>query len=112
MIARLVRKDFDTEQVAFQRGQMAFQRGLETNRVAPSSYLKSLLPPEIAPTTASSLDNSSPENRQKKQKYDSDILPPRLYANAIVYVKSYVRFVRGCSKAANEEGQPSADAAK
>mmetsp|Transcript_7486 Transcript_7486/g.11525 ORF Transcript_7486/g.11525 Transcript_7486/m.11525 type:complete len:590 (+) Transcript_7486:152-1921(+) len=90
--------------------ESAFQRGLQLNRNTSGRQQQMILPPEVAPTTASSLDNSSAENRAKKQKYDEDILPQILYENSFVHVKSYLHFVEGCARATAEGQQPKDEA--
>jgi hypothetical protein len=85
----------------------AYKRGLQHSQSTRLHSGETIHPPQVSETTASSLDNSSPEHRAKKLKYDNEILPTRLYENSFVHVKSYFRFVEGCALAINQEKSPS-----
>jgi hypothetical protein len=84
----------------------AYERGSEHSRNTRVHSGETIHPPQVSETTASSLDNTSPDHRAKKQKYDNEILPTRLYENSFVHVKSYFRFVKGCALAINETKSP------
>mmetsp|Transcript_102418 Transcript_102418/g.153495 ORF Transcript_102418/g.153495 Transcript_102418/m.153495 type:complete len:615 (-) Transcript_102418:400-2244(-) len=96
-------------QAAFQQG---LQQGLQLNRNTSGRRQQPIRPPDVAPTTASSLENSSPENRAKKARYDTEILPQKLYENSFVHVRSYFRFVKGCAEATAEGNVPKDEARK
>lgn len=79
-----------------------FQRTSATNE--PSGLI---VPPPIAETVASSLNDDTPANREKKRKFDEEVLPRELRYGHFVRIPSYLAFVESLvqSKPLNERAQ-------